>query len=278
MYRVPGPNSLWHIDGNHKLIIRWRFVIHGGVDGFSRVIVFLHCSTNNRSETVFGLFHGATKVFGVPSRVRSDKGGENVRVCQFMISHRGLNRGSHIAGASVHNQRIERMWRDVFQCVSSTYYTLFCTMETTGILDPTNEVDLFVLQYVFLPKINQALHEFASAWNHHPLRTERNWSPKKIWLNGVLNPQCSTQTAVRDIVEGVPLEGIDNFGIDFGGPIPEERSADTVHVPDTILPPGVDLDSFEAQLGPLVVNNEENPVDLYLYGKGLLHVASRSCQ
>ena len=30
-------------------------------------------------------------------------------------------------------------------------------MEAIGILDPTNEVDLFVLQCVFLPRINKAL-------------------------------------------------------------------------------------------------------------------------
>ena len=29
-----------HIDGNHKLI-RWGFVIHGGIDGFSRKIMYL---------------------------------------------------------------------------------------------------------------------------------------------------------------------------------------------------------------------------------------------
>ena len=31
-YCVSMPNSLWHIDGYHKLI-RWRIVIHGGIDG-----------------------------------------------------------------------------------------------------------------------------------------------------------------------------------------------------------------------------------------------------
>ena len=30
-YDVPGPNALWHIDGLHKLI-RWGFVVHGGID------------------------------------------------------------------------------------------------------------------------------------------------------------------------------------------------------------------------------------------------------
>lgn len=33
-YSVAGPNSLWHIDGLHKLI-RWRIVVHGGIDGYS---------------------------------------------------------------------------------------------------------------------------------------------------------------------------------------------------------------------------------------------------
>ena len=37
VYSVPGPNSLWHIDRPHALI-RWHFVVHGGIDGFSRLI------------------------------------------------------------------------------------------------------------------------------------------------------------------------------------------------------------------------------------------------
>ncbi|KAH8077422.1 hypothetical protein HD553DRAFT_258612, partial [Filobasidium floriforme] len=31
-YDVPFINSLWHMDGQHKLI-NWKFVIHGCVDG-----------------------------------------------------------------------------------------------------------------------------------------------------------------------------------------------------------------------------------------------------
>ena len=31
-YSVCAPNELWHLDGYHKLI-RWRVVIHGGIDG-----------------------------------------------------------------------------------------------------------------------------------------------------------------------------------------------------------------------------------------------------
>ena len=65
---------------NLILISRWRMVIHGGIDGFTRIPVFLKCSTNNRAETVLDAFLKATQEYGLPSRVRSDKGGENTAV------------------------------------------------------------------------------------------------------------------------------------------------------------------------------------------------------
>jgi len=79
VYWVRGPNSLWHIDGHHKLI-RWRFVTHGGIDGYSRTIVYLQCSTNNEAFTVASLFTNAVSNHGLPEQVRSDLGGENIEV------------------------------------------------------------------------------------------------------------------------------------------------------------------------------------------------------
>ncbi|XP_013876453.1 uncharacterized protein LOC106526401, partial [Austrofundulus limnaeus] len=122
VYSVPSPLALWHIDGNHKLI-RWRIVIHGGIDGYSRKIMFLTASNNNRASTVLKAFITAVQKFGLPIRVRSDKGGENVEVARYMLQHpeRGAERRSFITGRSVHNQRIERMWRDVWCVVTVNY-------------------------------------------------------------------------------------------------------------------------------------------------------------
>ena len=43
------------IDGNHKLIRR-GFVLHHGIDGFSRLVTFGKFSTNNRATTVLQIF------------------------------------------------------------------------------------------------------------------------------------------------------------------------------------------------------------------------------
>ena len=88
-------------------------------------MVYLHASGNNRAETVLELFRKAVRECGWPSRVRSDKGGENVEVAKAMINVRGAGRKSHLIGSSVHNQRIEHLWRDTFRCVGQLYYALF---------------------------------------------------------------------------------------------------------------------------------------------------------
>ena len=63
-----------------------------GIDGFSRLIVYLSCSTNNLAATVHALFVAAVERNGWPSRVRSHKGGENVDVAASMLRQRGVNR------------------------------------------------------------------------------------------------------------------------------------------------------------------------------------------
>ena len=78
------------------------------------------------------LFNESIENHGVPSRVRTDKGGENVLVWERMNELRGFDRGSYLAGSSVHNQRIERLWRDVWNYVCCEFYYAFQSLEEQG--------------------------------------------------------------------------------------------------------------------------------------------------
>ena len=74
---------------------------------------------------------------------------------------------------------------------------------------------MFVWHYIFKACINYALKDFAAAFNNRPIRTENNWSPNKIWINGMIKPINEGQTVLRDaaIGEAVP-ENIDLYGVD----------------------------------------------------------------
>lgn len=73
---------------------------------------------------------------GWPSRVRMDEGVENEIIRDFMVEVKGQDRGSAIMGKSVHNQRIERLWRDVAKFVQPFNQT-FHALEDTRELEPS---------------------------------------------------------------------------------------------------------------------------------------------
>ena len=242
-------------DSHHKLI-RWRIVTHGAIDGYSRLIVYLHASTNNRARTVYDLFVAAVDKHQLPSRVRSDQGTENIQVAQYMLEKRGAERHSMITGCSVHNQRIERLWRDMHRCVTILFYKMFYFLEQHGLLSHLNEHHLWALHYVFIPRINRGLKEFVNGWNNHPIRTASHKSPQQLFTAGCLLLQNSLIPAL-DFFHHVN----DTYGIDPDGPI--SLPEDSISVPQSTLRfSDADMHALKQNINPHGASDNYG-IDLY---------------
>lgn len=157
------------------------------------------------------LFIEATQLHGVPSRLRMDKGTENLATVLLMTEHRGPGRGSAIQGRSVHNQRVERNWVDVKKDAINPFYDLFTDLSLSeedggyGMIDINNRAHLWCLHFVFLPFINQELNLFQNERNKLGLRTEHSKTPEQLFVMGMLKRHSATSTAAAAFWEGERL-------------------------------------------------------------------------
>lgn len=116
--------------------------------------------------------------FGIPSRVRGDRGGENKDVSILMILLRGVNRASFMWGSSTFNTRIERLWVEVGSQFARSWRAFFLRLERLHHLDRKNPHHLWLLHRLFLDSINDDCRAFQEDWNTHPIAGEgHNKSP-----------------------------------------------------------------------------------------------------
>ena len=109
--------------------------------------------------------------------------------------------------------------------LTAHYKDVFYFIQDNGILDCNDERDLYALHYVFLPVIQASLGDFIRQWNHHGIRTVNSISPLAIWY-------AQVETGIDD----VELDDINLYGIDPGGPNPDEIETDNmIIVPESTI-------------------------------------------
>ena len=124
---------------------------------------YLQRNNNNLVATVPHLFIDAISIHGLPSRVEADFGVKNADVARFMLDcpECGINRGGFIERTYIYNQRIERLWNEVIMRVVRHFRNIFFFLENEGFVHLLNEVHVFALRYIDIPRIKKTLKEFS---------------------------------------------------------------------------------------------------------------------
>ena len=90
---------------------------------------------------------------------------------------------------------------------------------------------MFILRYVYLPIINRVIESFVIGWNNHPLRTMKNWSPEKIWTNGMIDLRNRGLHQVSEIQDDIDaIDNIQFYGVDWHAPNPTDDGLSYVNV------------------------------------------------
>lgn len=176
VYKVKGPNHIWHVDGNDK-IKPFGFCISGCMDGFSRKLIWLKVErTNKDPHLICTFFLEAVKHFNlVPRVVRMDRGTENVHIANVQRLLRSehsdsLAPSAVMFGSSTHNQRIERFWSYLRRVLLNEYMNLFKDYLDLGVIDSSNTTHMECLSFCFMPVIRSELNSVLLSWNRHRVR------------------------------------------------------------------------------------------------------------
>eukprot|EP00794_Sanderia_malayensis_P004247 gene4247-4812_t len=173
-------------------------------------------------------------------RIRTDKGGENVLLWHEMELLRGPGRGSYLAGSSTRNQRIERLWRDVWMYVAHLFYYTFQAMEVEGILDMENDKHKYILHMIFVPRINQVISNF------------------------IAEVSLDTTTEIGDQGgESMMQNNFDWYGFDPYAPAPSDDGLSQVDVEDASCPFSIEELGIMRSINVLRVSNTYG-IDIFL--------------
>ena len=175
VYRCPGPNAIWHIDGYDKLA-PFGFGISGCIDGYSRRIMYLQVSSTNHDPSLIAGYYMACieQLSGCPRMVWTDGGTENGIIAALQqVFHDDSNNQQtygHRYVASTSNQRIEAWWSNFRKSRSEWWIGLFKDLTASGAFSPGNLIQTYCIRYCFMDILQKELDFVATTWNEHLIR------------------------------------------------------------------------------------------------------------
>ena len=142
---------------------------------------------------------------------------------------------------------------------------LFYAMESSGILNVEDPIQLFALHTIFIPRVNNSLREFSEAFNNHRVSTEGNWTPYQIWMNGMMH---ANNPLAHGDVDGEP-DDIQLYGYDPEGPSPSEEYNNVV-VEAMSLDNRHSIESYVLDVVDPLTQSTQVRIDLYIQALDLV--------
>ncbi|KAK2554102.1 hypothetical protein P5673_024448 [Acropora cervicornis] len=144
-YKTEGPNHLWHIDEYDKLK-PFGFCIHGGIDGYSRRIMWLEVGPSNNDPFIVAQYciDCVRQIGGTPRLIRPDNGTENVNIAA-----------------------VQRF----FQCEENSF---LYDMRDSGMFCDADVLQCECLKFCLMQVLRDELYKFAEQWNLHRMRPSTN--------------------------------------------------------------------------------------------------------
>lgn len=212
-YTADGPNFVWHIDGHDKLK-PFGFSIHGCIDGFSRMLIWLKVATTNKMPEVVAKFYidAVHSLEGIPLQIKADDGTEHALIEPIHLYLSSLTEDSEVNHFSIitstRNQRIESYWSTLQRDRLGWWRRFFQDLVDLNLLDTDDPVVLDCIRYCFMPVLKQELCSIKEDWNAHIISRSRNGGPSG-------RPNCLYHLPhlfqSQDYIRRVEINEIDEF-------------------------------------------------------------------
>ena len=74
------------------------------------------------------------------------------------------------------------------------YHNLFSHLERINLLNVEQDIDIFVLHFVFQSRTNDHLNVFAEGWDCYKISSEKNLSPNQLWIMSLNQTLANSNT------------------------------------------------------------------------------------